>query len=171
MNRPQHRRRDGAHARPDPPRERDAADEADEPRDLGEAGVAAEELVAAEPGERDLQPGLRRRPADEVAVDPVERRLVHRREEGVERGVEVGAVDPDRVVLRAVVGRDGLRERDLVVGRAPVLLESERDGAEPPADLGRERGERRRVPTGREEHAHVHVGDEVVPHAVQERRP
>ena len=69
---------------------------------------------------------------------------------------ELNERSPLRAFERSIHG--GLGEGNLVVGRPAVLVEPERDRPEPAAGLGRQRGERRRVAPGREEHADVDVG-------------
>ena len=57
-------------------------------------GIAAEQLVAAEAGQRDLQAGLARRLGDEVGVHAVDRRLVHRGEQALALGGEIARRAP-----------------------------------------------------------------------------
>src|SRR5437867_2482233 len=98
--------------------------------DVAEARVAAEEFVAAQAGEGDLQPGASSGVADEEAVDPVARGLVHGAHEAGEVVAEIVLADPDGLVAGAVLGGDLRSQRGLVVERAAKFLETESDGAE-----------------------------------------
>jgi hypothetical protein len=81
-----------------------------QPRRAGEARIPAEQLVSTDPGERDRQARLARRPGDEPRVETVDRGLVHRVEESFEPGDEIPDPQPDLDVLRSVSAR-GRRRR------------------------------------------------------------
>ena len=125
--------------------------------------VAAEELVAALAGERDLDVPAREL-GDEVGRDRgrVRERLV----EGLgQRGQELDGVraEHELVVVGAVPLGDEAREAALVEG---ALVEADREGADVRDGLRRERGERARVDPAREQDADGHVRDQVGPDRV-----
>src|SRR5258708_31774213 len=90
---------------------------ADQPRNLAEARIAAEQLVAADTRERHLEAGLMRSFADEERVEAVGRRLVH----GIERHVHVGAElvgrYPAHMMLEPETARRPPGERDRILCR------------------------------------------------------
>ena len=132
---------------------------------VGDVGVvAAEELVAALAGERDLDV-LGGELRDEVRRE--RRRVGERLVERVgQRRQEQRRVRPQRQLAmdRAVALGDGARTGQLVERR---LFEADRERAHGLRRLlGGERGERARVDAAREEHADGHVGDQVRAHRV-----
>ncbi len=131
--------------------------------------VAAEELVAALSGERDLHV-LGRKLRDEVGREGrrVGEGLVEGLGEGGEQERRVG-LEHELPVLSAVALRHEPRVGELV--EAP-LLEADRERAQRLRRLlGRERREHRGVDAAREEHADRHVGDEVRADRVAQARP
>src|SRR5438552_2456723 len=90
-------------------------------RDLIEAWVSAKEFVASKPRERDFQSELSRRSANEIRVDPVGRRLVHRRKKVFKRVLEMTASDPNRLMFSSVSFSHLLGQRRLVVRCTFVL--------------------------------------------------
>ena len=92
---------DPAHAR-DP---RDAGD----PRPQAEARVPPEDLVASQTGEHHGETDLSRGLGDEIAVDAVDRRLVHRVEDPRNLASEVGSAHANLDVLGADAPGDALR--------------------------------------------------------------
>ena len=79
-----------------------AADAAVERRDGVESRIAREEFVGAQPAHRHPEPGAVGSATGEPAVDAIDRRLVHRLEDGLEAGFDVAAVEPLDDVLCAV---------------------------------------------------------------------
>ena len=110
-------------------------------RDFLEARIAAKQFVAAQARQRHLQPGLRGGLADEIAVQPVTRRLVHCVEQAVQVVLEILPRHPDGLMVRAIAPRDLLGQRRFVIGRPLVLLKAEGDGAQLAAGFRGERGE------------------------------
>src|SRR5437763_1771136 len=100
---------------------------ADHARDLDEAAVAAEHLVAAGAGQGDRDAGLTGRAADEVGVDAVEGGLV----DGGEGGGELLLERAFGQGHRAVVASNGVGHRLRVTGLVVVRqLESDREGVQ-----------------------------------------
>ena len=130
--------------------------------------VAAEELVAALARQGDLHV-LRRELRDEVGRQSrrVRERLVERLRERrqEQRGMRTQHELP---VLRPVPLRDEPRVTELVEG---ALLEADRERPQRlRALLGRERGERRRIDSAREQHPDRHVRDEMRAYRVPQPR-
>src|SRR5260221_6737213 len=100
---------------------------ADQPRNLAEARIAAEQLVSADTRERHLETGLMRRLADEERVEAVGRRLIH----GIERHVHVAAElvgrYPAHVMLEPEIARRHRGERNLILCRSLELAKSQGD--------------------------------------------
>ena len=99
-------------------------------RNVGEGRIAAEQFVAAETGDRDLETELARRLGDEPGVDAVDGRLIH----GVEDCRQVGAEFLVRHgadgVPGAIVARDLGGQRRFVVVAAAEFLVAQRDGVD-----------------------------------------
>ena len=90
-------------------------------------GIAAEQLVAADAGERDLHARLGDGLADEPGVHAVDRRLVHRaRRSAAGRSRNSSRVTSARRVQRPELAREPLRERRFVAAAAE-LVEGERE--------------------------------------------
>ena len=80
-------------------------------RDAAVVLVAAEELVAADARQHDLQARIACRLRDEVRVHRVDGRLVHRVKDGLQLALEVGARDGDGAMVGADQARHVLGER------------------------------------------------------------
>src|SRR5262249_37302461 len=132
-----------------------------------EARVAAEQLVAADAGDGDLESRARGGLRDEEDVDAVDRRLIERAHGIRDALAHLLDLDRDGMVLRAVELR-GLRGEPALVERG--IVEAERHGADRPAvHLGQQSEQRRRVDAAREERAYRDVRDEVMARRVDER--
>src|SRR5579875_1423932 len=120
---------------------KDSAPSSGDRRDLAEAAVTTEQLVAANPRKRRLKSELVGRIGDEIGIDTIGRRLVHRGNDALEMQLEFIAPEPSRVMLSRVAICDYCGERCLVLARTAVFVESQRDGAE--LRVAGLRGERR----------------------------
>ena len=94
-------------------------------RHLPEAGISAEKLIASKTRERHLQPSAPCDHADEIRVDTIQCRLVHRREQPRKLLDEVGAAHPVRVMPSAEASRKRLRIWCLVGQQSPHTRESQ----------------------------------------------
>ena len=138
---------------------------------IAEGAVAAEQLVAPEPRDGNLQPELLGRLGHEPRVDAVDRGLVHRLEDARQVGSELALRDPSRRVPRAEGARDLRGERRLVLVGGSQFVEGKRHGLDVAvAGIAHQADERARVDAGGQERADGHVRHEVVAHAVEKRR-
>ena len=84
-------------------------------RDIPERWIAAEQLVAPETRNGDLQAQLMGRLGDKPRIDTVDRRLVHRLDNAREVCRELPFSDDPRRVARAIAPRHFLRKRRLIL--------------------------------------------------------
>ncbi len=142
---------------------------ANQRRNLLEAGITAEQLVAAQAGQRHLQSRAGSRLADQIAVDPVDRRLIHGVEQPVLLGLELGGADPAGAMLGAVARGADLGQPGLVPLAAAIFRKAQRDGAQPrPHRLGRQAHQGIGIDAGRQEEPDRNVGLQMMLHAVEQ---
>ena len=130
--------------------------------------IAPEDLVSArsrQDGGHALTPG---RGGDDVGIDAVHGRLVHRPEEAGDGVEESPRIQQDLAVVRLEPASHASRVRDLAVGGL-VEPDGER-GERPVPSLTRQRHQRRRVDPAAQEDAEWHVADQVKPDRVLEER-
>src|ERR1043166_1650435 len=75
----------------------------DRTRNFDKTRITAEHLIAAQAGQRDLQPGLCRSATDEIRVHSVSGRAIHRRKQPLDVRLKVRALHPNGLVVRAVL--------------------------------------------------------------------
>src|SRR5260221_7613631 len=102
---------------------------ADQPRNLAEARIAAEQLVSADTRERHLEAGLMRSLAGEERVEAVGRRLIHDIERHVHVAPKLIGRYPAHVMLEPETARRHPGERDLILCRPLELAKSQCDRA------------------------------------------
>ncbi len=118
-------------------------------RHVFEGRVAAEELVPAQSGERDLDAGFVRGSGDQEGVEAVDRGLVHRGERGLPGGRDVGAGEAALEVAGAEGLGDPSRERRFVAVAPLPAFEGQREGRELVAEAFSRRARRPAPSRGR----------------------
>ena len=113
---------------------------------------------------------LARRLGDELGVDAVDGRLVHRSEDVRQVGAEILVRhDADRVI-GAIVPRDHAGQRRFVLVPAAKFLEAQCDGVNIVVSRSRMRPSSAAESSRTTEKADRNIGDQMVAHAVEQRR-
>ena len=140
-------------------------------RHVDEARIAGQKLIAAKPGDRDLEASLACRFRDEPRVDAVDRGLVHGLENCREIVQELALSDTPHDVVRPIALGDQCGKRRLVLIRAAELLEGQRDGADVAlARVPHQTEQRAGIDARRKKYAHLDIGKKMRAHAIGHRR-
>lgn len=140
-------------------------------RQLGEVGVAAEQFVAANPGDHHFQTQRGGVLADQPGVKAVDAGLVHVLQRLGQVGGGLGVADPDGVLLGAVAGGDGFGVDHFILAGPAKAAEAEGDGLQGGAAVfGHQPDQRAGVDAGGQERADRDVGDLMSGHRVRHGR-